>query len=147
MANFWSVLTGLSSKVEKNSSNWKEIENSSWLKLTEEFTRKTTSNWRIFGQFWRSKFEIRKKSPNWREFFVKTSNSSYCCLPSSHLTVFFSSFEHFHEFCASFSTQKLQSFKTWQLDKNPSKLAHVQARKPTFACFPFTFTIFSWKTW
>ena len=92
LANFWSVLTGLSSKVEKNSSNWKEIENSSWLKLTEEFTRKTTSNWRIFGQFWRSKFEIRKNSSNWREFFVKTSNSR--------------SFSTFARIFASFSTQR-----------------------------------------
>ena len=30
--------------MRKNSSNWKEIENFSWLKLSEEFTRKTTSN-------------------------------------------------------------------------------------------------------
>ena len=83
LANFWSVLTGLSSKVEKNSSNWKEIENSSWLKLTEEFTRKTTSNWRIFGQFWRSKFEIWKKSPNWRQI------PALVVLPAPILRIFF----------------------------------------------------------
>ena len=115
-ANFWSVLTGPSSKVEKNSPNWKEIENFSWLKLSEEFTRKSTSN------------------------------SSSCWLTSSYLTNFFRVLNIFTNFARVF---RLKSFKAskLQLDKNPSKLAHVQARKPTFACFPFTFTIFSWKTW
>ena len=115
-ANFGSILTGLKFKMRKNSSNWKEIENFSWLKLSEEFTRKSTSN------------------------------SSSCCLTSSYLTNYFRVLNIFTNFARVF---RLKSFKAskLQLDKNPSKLAHVQARKPTFACFPFTFTIFSWKTW
>ena len=71
-ANFGSILTGLKFKMRKNSSNWKEIENFSWLKLSEEFTRKSTSN------------------------------SSSCCLTSSYLTNFFRVLNIFTNFARVF---------------------------------------------
>ena len=51
---------------------------------------------------------------------------------------FFSSFEHFHEFCASFSTQKLQSFKitTWQ---KSVKIGPRSSQKANFCLFSFHF--------
>ena len=58
--------------MRKNSSNWKEIENFSWLKLSEEFTRKSTSN------------------------------SSSCWLTSSYLTNFFRVLNIFTNFARVF---------------------------------------------
>ena len=72
-------------KIRKNSSNWKEIENFSWWKLSGEFTGKSTSN-----------------------------SSSYC-LTNSYLTNFFSSFEHIERIFASFSTLLLHLLlSAWQ---------------------------------
>jgi len=44
IVEFWVSFYCSKFKSRKNSSNWKEVENFSWLKLSEEFTRKTTSN-------------------------------------------------------------------------------------------------------
>ena len=114
-----------SPKIRKNSSNWKEIENSSWLKLSEEFTRKTTSNWRIFGQFWRSKFEIRKKIAKLTRIFRE--NVKFQLLLSYQLL-----FDEFFSNC-----QLIQA--NWRV------FGQFEAKKPTFACPPFTFAIFSLK--
>ena len=86
-ANFGSILTGLKFKMRKNSSNWKEIENFSWLKLSEEFTRKSTSN------------------------------SSSCCLTSSYLTNFFRVLNIFTNFARVFRLKSFKASKLDNLTK------------------------------
>jgi len=69
---------------------------------------------------------------------VKTSNSSSCCLSSSYLTGFF-------RVLNIFARVFLLKASKLQFDQNTSKAGNVEAKKPTFACPPFTFAIFSLK--